>query len=296
MAAKFIPNGLGWIPDLPDPRDYTWRHKEILPLLQQLKPISPEVLPDEVDLRSGDEGELFFTDVEDQLCLNSSCSFAALSLFEYFQRRIHGRTFDGSKLFLYKVARNLRTKRCTATGDTGADLRSTLKAFRRFGVPEEEYWPYQVERFDEEPSAFIYQVARSRESLRYFRIEDLSESTSDNFVKTRWDQLTSFLAAGFPVAFGFSVPSSLSSDSNVPYRPDFDEIRGGQAVLAVGYKFGQYGPNQHGLLIRNSWGQEWGGNGYGSIPAAFVTAGTASNFWTVFDPSWVASNELSSPV
>lgn len=89
---------MGWIPDLPDPRDYTYRHKEILPLTRQVQSRSGK-LPDQVDLRYGDEGEVFLTDVEDQGPLNSSTAFAVLSLVEYFERR-SGRTFSGSKLFL----------------------------------------------------------------------------------------------------------------------------------------------------------------------------------------------------
>ena len=201
--SKFIPQGLGWIPDLPDPRDFTHEHPKILSLLERLRPFG-NTLPDSVDLRHGEEGEVFLTDVEDQGNVNSSTAFAVLSMVEYFERRIHAHTFDGSTLFLYKVARNLRNKRYRVTGDTGADLRTTLKALCKFGFSSNELWPYDVEQFDEEPPAFVYQAARPVPGLYYFRLDSRSmhPSTEQHQRPSQMNLVNSFLAAGFPVAFG----------------------------------------------------------------------------------------------
>ena len=57
-------------------------------------------------------------------------------------------------------------------------------------------------------------------------------------------------AQGFPVLFGFPVPTSLTVAANIPYRPTFDSIRGGHAVLAAGYD-DQKGTSPKGV-IRNS--------------------------------------------
>lgn len=34
--------GMGWLPDLPDYRDYTPEHKEIKPMLEEMKVSEPE--------------------------------------------------------------------------------------------------------------------------------------------------------------------------------------------------------------------------------------------------------------
>ena len=279
---------MGWIPDLPDSRDYTVQSQYILPLIQRTKLLNPGEFPDEVDLRYGDEGEEFFTDVEDQGALNSSSAFAVLSLIEYFERRVHGRTFDGSALFLYKVTRYLRNKQASVRGDTGADLRTTLKAIVRYGVPDTAYWPYDSDRFDEEPTSLAFHSAERTRHLRYFRV---CESHEGNGNRNEWESLQAFLAAGFPVVFGFSVPSSLSSSANIPLRLKYDSIRGGQAVVAVGYRRHCLGRNQHAILIRSSWGRQWGDNGYGWLPTAFFHQGLARDFWTMIDP--MAASELS---
>lgn len=57
-------------------------------------------------------------------------------------------------------------------GDTGADLRTTLKVLTSIGVPTEEFWPYDTERFDEEPSQFAYSVAKRPSGIRYFRLDE----------------------------------------------------------------------------------------------------------------------------
>ena len=110
-----------------------------------------------------------------------------------------------------------------------------------------------------------------------------------------WDVVKSFLAAGFPVAFGFPVPTSLTADANVPYRPDLDSIRGGQAVVAVGYNSNHFGRGQHALLIRSSWGSPWGDNGNGWLPIAFLRSQLAKDFWTLVSEKWLDSGELSQP-
>ena len=284
---KFIPRGYGWIPDLPDPRDYSYLSEGVHSLLRSLQPLGP--LPDQVNLGVGDEGEVFFTDVEDQGELNSSTAFAVLSIVEYFERRSLGKTFDASKLFLYKTTRNLRKKQAQVSGDTGADLRTTLKALCKFGVLPEEHWPYESPTYDREPSSFTYQIANEISGLRYFRIEHEQSDLS------QWELITSFLSAGFPIAFGFSVLSSITSEPEIPFRPTLDDVRGGQASVAIGYRQHHFGKDQHALLVRSSWGKQWGDDGNGWMPATYVTSGIARDFWTLFKESWVDANEFKNP-
>jgi C1A family cysteine protease len=286
---SFIPRGLGWIPDLPDARDYTFRHDAVLPLLERLKHSRRANLPDQVDLRWDEEGE-YFTAPGDQGPLNCSTAFAVLSLVEYFERRLWGRTFEGSKRFLYKVTRNVLAKSRPSTGDCGADLRTTLKVLTSVGVPAEEFWPFDIEGFDEEPSSFAYSFAKPLSSARYIRLD---EPNCDGHAN--WLTVTSFLAAGFPVVFGFSVPTSLTQDADVPFRANFDSIRGGQAVVAVGYRNDHFGRGQHALLIRSSWGIQWGDHGNGWLPMAYLRQQLARDFWTLIGENWLDCVELSRP-
>jgi C1A family cysteine protease len=280
---------MGWQPDLPDPRDFTFRHDRVLRLLRRLKRARPATLPAEVDL-CGDGDAQFFTTPKDQGPLNCSSACAVLGLVEYFERRVCGRTFSGSRLFLYKVTRNQRQRRRRAVGDTGADLRTTLKVLVHFGVPPEEHWPYDIGRVDDEPDAFLYNLAKPFRRVRYFRLDE--PNCSGQYA---WQSVVSLLAAGFPVAFGLALPTSLSADPNIPYRPGFDGIRGGHAAVAVGYRNHHFGRGQHALRIRSSWGSQWGDNGNGWLPAAYVRSQLARDFWCVVSKEWLDTTELSRP-
>lgn len=68
----------------------------------------------------------------------------------YFERRAFGKYIEGSRLFLYKVTRNL----LHSTGDRGVFLRSTMGALVLFEVPPEEYWPHITADYHKEPTPF----------------------------------------------------------------------------------------------------------------------------------------------
>jgi C1A family cysteine protease len=285
----FTPRGLGWRPDVPDFRDYapTPEHDEIWQLLLRLHPAprGKRRVPSRVDLRRVDEAEMF-TPVEDQGPLQSSTAFACLSLVEYFERRVFGRTLHASKLFLYQMTCKLQR----STGDNGADLRTTLKAMVRFGVPPQEFWAYNPGTFSEEPSdPFLFGFAEMYRSIRYLRLDQANAPGAETLRRMK-----SFLAAGFPVAFGFPVPSSLSTAGEIPYRPTFDSIRGGQSVVAVGYDDQKNTSPKGALLVRCSWGTTWGEQGYGWLPYAYVDHALAVSCWTLVAAEWT-NNDIFLP-
>jgi C1A family cysteine protease len=65
-------------------------------------------------------------------------------------------------------------------------------------------------------------------------------------------------------------------------------VCGGQAVIAVGYDDRvTIGTQQGALLIRSSWGHDWGDEGHGWLPYAFTETRLAADFWTVFRKDWL---------
>lgn len=278
----FALSGLGWQQDVPDFRDRSPDQPEVLELLQRLKlsHTSQKSAPTKQDLRE------YFPPARDQQHLNSSSAHACLAMVDYFERRAHGHNDQPSPLFLYKLARKL----LGVTGDTGAGLRTTLKAMVGFGVPPERYWPYRCERWDDEPDANLYSYNNRYRSIDYIRLDARDTSGKQVLATVR-----AFVAAGFPCVFGFPVPSSISNDSDIPYRPTFDSVRGGQAVVAVGYDDRRLRATRGALLVRNSWGDEWGDDGYGWLPYAYVEQRLAIDFWTLLKPEWIESGEFTQP-
>jgi C1A family cysteine protease len=205
----------------------------------------------------------------------------------YFEARALGRALNASPLFLYQTTLKL----LRLTGNAYVDLRSTLKGLVRFGAPPEAHWPYDLSLFGQIPTdAFLYSFRRDFETIRYIRLDDPRDGEETLKVVRR------FLSAGIPAAFGFPVPSSLNTDADVAFRPQFDSIRGGQAVLAVGYDDRRRIASDKGaLLFRCSWGTQWGDHGYGWLPYAYVIHQSAVDFWTVLRAEWIASGAFLAP-
>ncbi|MFV1963868.1 MAG: C1 family peptidase [Pirellulaceae bacterium] len=269
----------GWQQSLPDYRDYLPNSPRVQELLNQLQqPSSPA--PNNVDLRE------FFPPVSDQRDVNSCAACACTGLVEYFQRRTLGRTDRLAPLFLYKATRKLSGK----GGDSGSDLRTTLKAVVHFGVPPLRLSNSDMQGFDQDPDAHLYSMTNEFRSMTYWRLDARDSPGTQTLARVR-----SFLAAGFPVVFGFPVTSLALENADILYRPETDPIIGGQAVLAAGYDDRRLNVTRGALLIRNSWGTSWGKQGYGWLPYEFIVERLAVDFWTVMRPDWLATGELHRP-
>ncbi len=271
---------MGWHRDLPDPRDYTPEAEEIAEMLAGLK--SQNARLQRVDWRD------YCLEVPDQQDLRASAAHACAGMLQFFQRRATGHLFEPSRLFIHKTARRL----VGANGDTGTALRTTFKAIVRFGVPPEEQCPYDPEEFDQTPEPFAFSFSREFASIRYVRLDPRGKSGQDVL-----ETVLSFVAAGFPCVFGFPVFSSISSEPEIPYPTIFDHVRGGQAVMALGYDDNlRFRSVRGALLVRNSWGPQWGDQGYGWLPYRYVREQLANDFWTIVDPEWLASGEFRNPI
>lgn len=290
---------MGWIPDVPSVSDYDEDNPNVAPLLTKTRlaanvqahgssgigagssgtaavAAAPALAP-AVDLRP------YFSPIEDQGQLGSCTANAAVGLVEYFERRAFGRHLDASRLFVYKTTRNL----VGATGDTGAEIRNAMGALVLFGAPPEKVWPYNIAKFDMEPSAFCYAFAENFKAIQYLRL-DSPGVTADALL----DKIKTYLASNLPSMFGFPVYEefmNLPANAYVAYPAPKSKLYGGHAIIATGYDDNiQINSKEKGaLLIRNSWGTSWGDRGYAWLSYKYVTKGLAVDWWSLIKGDWV---------
>ncbi len=219
-----------------DPRDWRDRYYNFARI---------ESPRDRVDLRP------WASPVEDQLHLGSCVGQAVVGAYELLLNKVDRKKFtDLSRLFVYYNARLLDN---SVEEDVGAYVRDGIKAVNKYGVCSESTWPYLIERFANAPSIQSYEDAQRRLIKNYYRIESIKDIVdalnADNPVVTSMNVYDSFYELDRP---GTTILPMPRAEENVI---------GGHAVTFVGYDL-----SKKLFLARNSFGEDWGEEGYFWVP------------------------------
>jgi C1A family cysteine protease len=241
----------GWVPDLPDHRDLTYAAPAAfltaLPTMVDLRPNCPPVY---------DQGQL-------GSCTGNSIGGAIQ--FEQIKQKM--KDFVPSRLFIYY---NERVMEHTVNSDSGAQIRDGMKVVAKQGAPPETDWPYDTSKFAEKPPAVAFKDGTKNRVLSYQRVSRVL------------NQFKGCLASGFPFVFGFTVYDSFESaavahSGQAPMPQPGESVVGGHAVCAVGYD-----DSKQAFIVRNSWGVDWGMNGYFTLPYQYLLEPNLSDdFWTI---------------
>jgi len=256
--------GFGWVPDLPDARDFLYSAPEAV----------LTKLPKKVDLRRQ------FPPVYDQGHLGSCTANAIGAAFQFEQRKQKQKDFMPSRLFVYY---NERAMEGTVDTDSGAMIRDGIKSIAKLGVCSEDIWSYDITKFRDKPSRAAYSEASKHQALVYRR------------VLPNLHQMQGCLAAGFPFVFGFTVyesfqGSDVAKTGEVPLPKRGEQVLGGHAVIAVGYD-----DTAQTFIVRNSWGKSWGKQGHCFMPYVYLTdTQLARDFWAIYTVEQGASTRRSS--
>lgn len=219
-------------------------------------------LPAKADLRANCSA------VEDQGELGSCAACAVVGALEYLSRRPgNGPARDFSRLFLYY---NGRAMAGAEKEDAGLITSHAIAAALAYGMAPEENWPYVISKFKQRPPEDVFDSALVYNGVQYAQTP-------------RGDTVRAALANGFPVVFRYFGDADLIRDVQTsgrmaPWGNQSAPVdKGGHTMLIVGYD-----DDVRHVIVRNSWGADFGDRGYFTMPYDVLEATTHENeFWTV---------------
>jgi C1A family cysteine protease len=160
-----------------------------------------------------------------------------------------------SRLFVYTLARALMDANNDGQGDVdqdkGTHIRLAFEALSRWGICDEDIWPYDTAKVFTLPSIKAMRQAFGHKIHSYYRIKGVYDD--------RLAEIQAALRANHPVVFGTMIDKAFEalSGPNATAKKPTGATLGGHALIVVGYI-----ASSNLYIVKNSWGQGWGDRGY----------------------------------
>ena len=209
---------------------------------------------------------LICSPVADQADLGSCGAFAAVYNLVGTAVMNDQDPLNLSQMFLYYV---YREKYGNAASDDGVLLRDLLKTLASVGICREDMWPYVLAKFAAKPPPEAYAEAAQHRISSYHALY-----TAEDMIQC--------LASGYGFIGGIGCYESFDSlyterTGKVAIPEPQEKLLGWHALFFCGYNL-----NKEIIIFQNSYGREWGDNGFGWIPLKYLTnPRLAADFWTV---------------
>ena len=226
---------LGAIPDTKDGQDYIYRAPEL----------AAAIAIAEYNLPSGIDNRRQFGPVFNQKQFSSCVGMAVTKSMEYYSWKVTGRSVNLSPGWAYMNAR----KYDSFPGEAydGSTMRGGLKAANQIGICEWIQYPFIG---DEGPLVYPKEAERSAMAFRverYARIDSLVEA---KHALHKWG----VILVTVNVHPGWQNPTD---EGIIPYTATTKALDQYHATA-----IGGYGDEQGAFLLCNSWGNEWGDDGW----------------------------------
>ncbi len=156
---------------------------------------------------------------------------------EYQEKQDYGLNEYLSSQFFYNIRDNLYDN--NKTNDEGMYGRNVMKLLLKYGLCSEKIYPYGRIQYKDKISEYCFKEAENHKIKGYGRvlsIEALKYSLKYN----------GLCLIVFPI-YNYTPEMWIKGEN--------DTFLGGHAMTVVGYL-------ENCFIIRNSWGQDWGDNGY----------------------------------
>ena len=241
-------------------RAYGWKRGLPRPKTNIFSTTFAGALPDQVDHRS------LMPPVYDQGDLGSCTANAFAALGEFLMNKQGVHAYVPSRLFIYY---NERAIEGTISDDAGATMFDGANVVGNLGLPREAKWWYNTAKFKVKPNKGVF-----TEGAKH-RLLGVASVTQD------LDEFKTTLASNHVFVGGITVFESFESDDVtktgvVPMPKASEQVLGGHAIAMVGYD-----DTRKVFICRNSWGAEWGDQGYFYLPYDYLASSDYSDdFWT----------------
>jgi len=179
-----------------------------------------------------------------------------------------------SRLFVAWSACALEGEINITEEDGIASLRDVIAPLTTIGYTEETMWPYDSSHLNFQPSKECFIDASQHKVISYERVDQ------------QLSTIKAALASGHPIVFGILVYPQLESPQTARdgivetpgwWTRNFSAPLGGHAIVLCGYD-----DATERFKFRNSWGTQWGQQGYGYLPYDYVTnSKLSSDFWII---------------
>ena len=246
----------------PDHRDFVCAHPTFAHI---------ENFPPVFDLRTppADSGIPEMPAVLSQGILGSCGTQATSNSLRHLLMKEKLPVWQPSRLFIYYNTR-VNIEGSPPGEDTGVCIRDVCKALSKYHACDETIWPYDIERFSEEPPPEAYKNANLHKKIQYHSVP-----LNINAIKHAVFQ-------GNPVIIGIQLYESFETvevaKTGIVPMPivEKEQLLGGHAMNLVGFN-----DITRRFIVSNSWG-DWGDNGYCYIPYDYIIDPSLGNdYWTI---------------
>jgi len=254
----------GYLPDPPDDRDVGFEKVRLT--IQDLGLTAP----------AADEYQIpRFVPVRNQTTLGSCVAWTFTDISEILLGIEMTKGLDAttnpivpklSAMFLYWCCRSAMGK---INEDTGTYLRLAARQLRNVGICPEETWPYDVEKFREDPGLEARNIASDNRLDSFYAINSTG--------KDRLNDIDLAINANHPVAFGTTVGSNFRNPSPDDVIDTPSDSIGGHAMSIVGRRRRANGKREY--LWLNHWSSEWALNGTVWVTEEYVMSSKTNDLW-----------------